>query len=249
MRLNGKTALITGAASGFGAEMARTFAREGAKVAVVDINKPGAEAVAADIGDAAIALACDVTSADDVAATVKATADAFGHVDIAINNAGWSHPHQPLLDTDFAAMTKVYEVNVFSIFHMTHAIVPHWRERGGGVMINIGSTAGIRPRPGLTWYNSSKGAVNLMTRSLAVDLAPDKIRVNCIAPVIGATALLETFMGVPDTPENRAKFVATIPMGRMSDPTDIANAALYLASDEANFITGVVLEVDGGRTV
>ena len=170
-------------------------------------------------------------------------------MDIASNNAGWSHPNQPILDTDFAALTKVYEINVFSIFHMTHAIVPHWRERGGGVMINIGSTAGIRPRPGLTWYNSSKGAVNLMTRSLAVDLAPDKIRVNCIAPVIGATALLETFMGVPDTPENRAKFVATIPMGRMSEPADIANAALYLASDEANFITGVVLEVDGGRTV
>mgnify|MGYP001791823778 CR=1 FL=1 len=249
MRLTGKTALITGAASGFGAEMARTFVREGAKVAVVDINKAGAEAVASEIGDAAIAVACDVASGEDVAAAVKATADAFGHVDIAINNAGWSHPNQPLLDTDFAALTKVYEINVFSIFHMTHAIVPHWRERGGGVMINIGSTAGIRPRPGLSWYNSSKGAVNLLTRSLAVDLAPDKIRVNCIAPVIGATGLLETFMGVPDTPENRARFIATIPMGRMSEPADIANAALYLASDEANFITGVVLEVDGGRTV
>ncbi|MEM6847926.1 MAG: SDR family oxidoreductase [Pseudomonadota bacterium] len=249
MRLTGKTALITGAASGFGAEMARTFAREGAKVAVVDINKVGAEAVAAEIGDGAIAVTCDVASGEDVASAVTATADAFGHVDIAINNAGWSHPNQPLLDTDLAALTKVYEINVFSIFHMTHAIVPHWRERGGGVMINIGSTAGIRPRPGLSWYNSSKGAVNLLTRSLAVDLAPDKIRVNCIAPVIGATALLETFMGVPDTPENRARFIATIPMGRMSEPADIANAALYLASDEANFITGVVLEVDGGRTV
>ena len=132
---------------------------------------------------------------------------------------------------------------------MTHAIVPHWRAAGSGVMINIGSTGGIRPRPGLTWYNASKGAVNLMSRSLAVDLAPDKIRVCAIAPVIGATGLLETFMGTEDTPENREKFMATIPLGRFSDPLDVANAALYLASDEANFITGVVLEVDGGRTI
>jgi 3-oxoacyl-[acyl-carrier protein] reductase len=138
---------------------------------------------------------------------------------------------------------------VLSIFHMTKTCVPLWRAAGGGVMINIGSTAGIRPRPGLTWYNSSKGAVNLMTRSLAVELAPNKIRVCCIAPVMGATGLLEQFMGVPDTPENRARFISTIPMGRLSEARDIANAALYLASDEADFITGVVLEVDGGRTI
>lgn len=249
MRLLGKTALITGAASGFGAEMARVFAREGAKIAVVDINEAGAKAVAAEIGDAAIAVECDVSDGASVAAAVKATADAFGDVDIAINNAGTSHKNQPALETDYDTVKRVYEINVFSIYHMTHAIVPHWRERGGGVMINIGSTAGIRPRPGLSWYNSSKGAVNLLSRALAVELAPDKIRVNCIAPVIGATALLETFMGVPDTPENRAKFIATIPLGRMSEGRDIANAALYLASEEANFITGVVLEVDGGRTI
>jgi 3-oxoacyl-[acyl-carrier protein] reductase len=153
------------------------------------------------------------------------------------------------MDTDEATFRKIYDINVLSIFHMTKTCVPLWRASGGGVMLNIGSTAGIRPRPGLTWYNSSKGAVNLMTRSLAVELAPDKIRVCCIAPVMGATGLLEQFMGMPDTPENRARFISTIPMGRLSEARDIANAALYLASDEADFITGVVLEVDGGRTI
>jgi 3-oxoacyl-[acyl-carrier protein] reductase len=248
-RLAGKTALITGAASGFGKEMAELFVGEGARVAVVDINGDGAKTVADRIGSDAIAVTCDITRSDHVASSVAATAEAFGRVDILVNNAGWSHTNMPLLDVDEATFQKVYDINVKSIFHYTHAIVPHWREIGGGVMINIGSTAGIRPRPGLTWYNSSKGAVNLMTKSLAVELAPDKIRVCGVAPVIGATALLETFMGLPDTPENRAKFIATIPMGRMSEPKDIAYATLYLASDEAEFITGVILEVDGGRTI
>lgn len=249
MRLQGKTALVTGAASGFGKGIAETFVREGARVAVVDLNEAGAQAVAAELGDAAIAITCDVSRAEDVARAVQQTRDAFGSLNIAVNNAGWSHANGPLLDVDEATFRKVLDINVMSIFHMTHACVPLWRAAGGGVMINIGSTAGIRPRPGLTWYNASKGAVNLMSRSLAVDLAPDNIRVNCIAPVMGATALLGQFMGVPDTPENRAKFVSTIPLGRMSTPRDIANAALYLASDEADFITGVVLEVDGGRTI
>ena len=249
MRLQGKTALVTGAASGFGKGIAETFVREGAHVAVVDLNEAGAQAVAAELGDAAIAITCDVSRAEDVARAVQQTRDAFGSLNIAVNNAGWSHANGPLLDVDEATFRKVLDINVMSIFHMTHACVPLWRAAGGGVMINIGSTAGIRPRPGLTWYNASKGAVNLMSRSLAVDLAPDNIRVNCIAPVMGATALLGQFMGVPDTPENRAKFVSTIPLGRMSTPRDIANAALYLASDEADFITGVVLEVDGGRTI
>lgn len=144
---------------------------------------------------------------------------------------------------------RVYAINVKAIFHMSRAIIPHFREKGGGVILNIGSTAGIRPRPGLTWYNSTKGAVNLLSRSMAVELAPDRIRVNCVAPVIGATGLLEQFMGMPDTPENRAKFLGTIPLGRFSTPADIANACLYLASDEAEFVTGVILEVDGGRTI
>jgi 3-oxoacyl-[acyl-carrier protein] reductase len=249
MRLNGKTALVTGAASGFGKGIAEVFAREGAKVAILDLNLDGARAVAEDIGNGAIAIRCDVSDGADVAAAVAAVNIAFGRLDIVVNNAGWSNANRPLMETDEATFRKLYDVNVTSIFHMTKTCVPLWRAQGSGVMINIGSTAGIRPRPGLTWYNSTKGAVNLMSRSLAAELAPDGIRVNCIAPVIGATALLEQFMGMPDTPENRATFIAGIPLGRMSTPRDIANAALYLASDEADFITGVVLEVDGGRTI
>lgn len=249
MRLQGKTALVTGAASGFGKAIAETYAREGASVAVLDLNADGARDVAGALGGDAIAITCDVSDGEQVAAAAQTALDAFGRLDIVVNNAGWTNPNSPLMQTDEATFRKIYDINVLSIFHMTKTCVPIWREQGGGVMINIGSTAGIRPRPGLTWYNSSKGAVNLMSRSLAAELAPDKIRVNCIAPVMGATGLLEQFMGMPDTPENRAKFIATIPMGRMSEPQDIANAALYLASDEANFITGVVLEVDGGRTI
>lgn len=249
MRLEGKTALVTGAASGFGREIARRFAREGAKVAIVDLNGDGAAAVANEIGDSAVAITCDVSKGDQVQAAVQDTLDAFGSMNIAVNNAGWSHRNQPVLDVDYETFKRVYEINVDSIFHMTHAAVPHWRSAGGGVMINVGSTAGIRPRPGLSWYNSSKGAVNMMTKTLAVELAPDNVRVCGLAPVMGATALLETFMGMPDTPENRAKFLGTIPLGRLCEPEDMANAALYLASDEAEFITGVILEVDGGRTI
>jgi len=249
MRLENKTALVTGAASGFGREIARRFVEEGAKVAVVDLDFDGAQQVAAEFGDKGIAIACDVAVGEQVCSAVEQTCSAFGHTDIVVNNAGWSHKNGPLLDVDEATFRKVYDINVTSIFHMTHAVVPHWREHGSGVMINIGSTAAIRPRPGLTGYNSTKGAVHLMTKSLAVDLAPERIRVCAIAPVISPTALLEQFMGQPDTPEIREKFVDTIPLGRMSDPRDIANGALYLASDEAEFLTGVILEVDGGRTI
>lgn len=249
MRLKDKSALVTGAASGFGAEIARQFAREGAKVTIMDLNEAGAAEVAASIGPAAIAVKGDVTSRADVEAAVKAAQDHGGKLDIVINNAGWTHRNKPLLEVTEAEFDKVYAINVKSIYYMIHTVVPVMSAQGGGVVINIGSTAGIRPRPGLTWYNSTKGAVNLATRSLAVELAPQKIRVNCVAPVMGATALLESFMGVPDTPENRARFISTIPLGRLSEPKDIASACLYLASDEAEFITGVVLEVDGGRTV
>lgn len=248
-RLAGKTAIVTGAASGFGREIARRFVAEGAQVAIVDLNSDGAKAVADELQDAAVPVTCDVSKGDDVTAAVQSTIEVFGRVDIVVNNAGWSHRNQPALDVDYETFKRVYEINVDSIFHATHALVPHWREIGGGVMINVGSTAGIRPRPGLSWYNSSKGAVNMMTKTLAVELAADKVRVCGLAPVMGATALLETFMGMPDTPENRAKFLGTIPLGRLCEPEDMANAALYLASDEAKFITGVILEVDGGRTV
>ncbi len=249
MRLASKIALVTGAASGFGAEIARIFAREGAKVALLDINGDGARAVAALIGPAALPIACDVTSATEVAAAVARTLDAHGRLDIVVNNAGWTHRNMPLLEVSEAEFDKVYAINVKSIYHMTRAVVPAMRRQGGGCIINMGSTAGIRPRPGLTWYNGSKGAVHLLSRSMAAELAPDRIRVNCVAPVLGETGLLESFMGLPDTPQNRAKFIATIPLGRLSRPADIANGCLYLASDEAEFVTGVVLEVDGGRDV
>ena len=248
-RLSGKTALITGAASGFGAEMARQFAAQGARVLIADIQEGPAREVASGIGAQAVALRCDVTVRADVDAAVARARAQFGRLDIVVNNAGWTHRNKPLLEVSEAEFDRVYDINVKSIFHMTQAVVPLMREQGGGVILNIGSTAGIRPRPGLTWYNGSKGAVNLLSKSMAVELAPMKIRVNCIAPVIGHTALLESFMGVPDTPENRAKFISTIPLGRMSEPGDVARAAVFLASDEAAFITGVEFPVDGGRTV
>jgi 3-oxoacyl-[acyl-carrier protein] reductase len=249
MRLAAKVALVTGAASGFGAEIARSFAREGAKVALLDINADGARTVAASIGADALAIAGDVTSAADVTSVVARTLAGHGRLDIVVNNAGWTHRNQPLLDVSEAEFDKLYAINVKSIYHMTLAVVPVMRRQGGGCIINMGSTAGIRPRPGLTWYNGSKGAVHMLSRSMAAELAPDRIRVNCVAPVLGETGLLESFMGLPDTPANRAKFIATIPLGRLSRPIDIANACLYLASDEAEFVTGVVLEVDGGRDV
>ena len=249
MRLKDQVAIVTGAASGFGAEIARQYIAEGAKVAVADINGPGAQSVAAALGANAIAVTCDVTKRADIDALVKTTVERFGQLDIVVNNAGWTHKNQPLLDVDEATFDRVYDINVKSIFFMIHAVVPLMRKARRGVILNVGSTAGIRPRPGLTWYNSSKGAVNLMSKSLAVELGPDNIRVNAICPVMGATGLLESFMGMPDTPENRKKFIATIPLGRLSTPLDIAKAAVFLASDDAEFITGVEFPVDGGRTV
>ncbi len=248
MRLDGKSTLVTGAGSGFGAEIARVYAREGAKVVVMDLNGAAAEAVAAAIGPAALAAQGDVTSRADIDRAVAAALQHGGGLHVVVNNAGWSYRNQPLLDTTEDEFDRVFAINVKSIFHMVNAAVPAMRA-AGGAMINIGSTGGIRPRPGLAWYNATKGAVNLVSSALANELAGHKIRVNCIAPVIGATGLLEQFMGVPDTPENRAKFMATIPLGRMSTPADIAAAALWLASDEAAFVTGVVLPVDGGRTI
>lgn len=249
MRLAGKTAIVTGGASGFGEGIAEVFCEQGANVVIADLNAEGAKAVAYRLGDKAMGIRCDVTELADLQQMMAEAISAFDKVDIVVNNAGWSHKNQPMLDVSEEEFDRVFEINVKSIYQMSKASIPHMREQGGGVIINIGSTAGKRPRPGLSWYNATKGAVNLLSKSMAVELAPDNIRVNCIAPVIGATALLETFMGEKDTPEARAKFVGGIPLGRFSTPRDIANAALYFASDEANFITGVVMEVDGGRCI
>lgn len=249
MKLQGKVAIVTGAGGGFGEGIAKTYAAEGAKVAVVDLRGDAAERVASEIGSAAIALTADVGSQADVERTVAETAERLGAPDILVNNAGTTHRNRPILEVDEDTFDLMFRVNVKSIFHYVRAIVPAMRDKGGGVILNIGSTAGLRPRPGLTWYNATKGAVNLASKSLAVELAPWRIRVNAICPVMGETGLLESFMGVPDTPENRAKFIGTIPLGRLSTARDIANAALYLASDDADFITGVEFPVDGGRTV
>lgn len=249
MRLNGKTALVTGAASGFGLGIAQSMLQEGASVAFLDINGAQAKEAAAPHGARAIAIEVDVADGASMAAAFEATKAHFGQVDIAVNNAGVSHRNQPVLDVDYATLQHLFRVNVDSIYHMTQAAVPHWRRIGGGVMINVGSTAAIRPRPGLTWYNATKGAVHTMTKSLALDFASDNIRVCAIAPVLGATGLMETFMGKPDTPEAREGFLATVPLGRLSTPHDIGQAAVYLASEDASFLTGVILEVDGGRTI
>ncbi len=248
-RLAGKVAIVTGAGGGFGEGIARLFAAEGAKVGVLDLRGDAAERVAAGIGANALALTADVTSRAEMEAAVAKTTAAFGDVNVFVNNAGWTHRNKPMLEVTEEEFDKVYAINVKSIYHMANIVVPIMRRNGGGSIVNIGSVAGIRPRPGLSWYNSTKGAVNILSQSMAVELAPDNIRVNAICPVMGETGLLEAFMGVPDTPENRARFVATIPMGRMSRPDDIARATLYLASDDAAFITGVLLPVDGGRTI
>jgi 3-oxoacyl-[acyl-carrier protein] reductase len=247
-RLEGKAAFVTGAAQGFGQAIAETFAREGARVAIADLQKDKADAVAQAIGKSALSLRCDVSQAADVEAAAKAAILAFGRIDILVNNAGITHRNQPMLDVGEAEFDKVFAVNVKSIYLTAKSFVPHFREQGGGVIVNIGSTAGIRPRPGLAWYNATKGAVNLLSKSMAVELAPNNIRVVALAPVAGETPLLALFMG-EDTPEKRAAFRASVPLGRLSLPQDIANAALFLASDEASMITGSVLEVDGGRCV
>ncbi|MCJ8056110.1 glucose 1-dehydrogenase [Shinella curvata] len=248
-RLQGKVAIVTGAGGGFGEGIARLFAAEGGRIALLDIRTDAAQRVADSIGGNAFATSVDVGDKAEVERAVAEVSRHFGTPDIVVNNAGWTHRNQSMLDVDEETFDRVYRVNVKSIYLMTQAVVPAMQENGGGTIINIGSVAGIRPRPGLTWYNGSKGAVNILSQSMAVELAPSGIRVNCICPVLGETGLLESFMGVADTPENRSRFLATIPMGRLSRPADIANAALYLASDEASFVTGVLLPVDGGRTI
>ncbi|MCB1520389.1 MAG: glucose 1-dehydrogenase [Hyphomicrobiaceae bacterium] len=249
MRLRGLVAIVTGGASGFGRGIAEAFAREGARVVVADIDGDAALATVRAFGGDAIAVKADVTLRADVDAMIGTAADVFGGIDILVNNAGTTHRNQSLMTVSEEMFDRIYAVNVKSIYLTTLAVVPQLEARGGGVIINTASTAGIRPRPGLTWYNGSKGAVITLTKSMAAELAPLKIRVNAINPVIGETAMLEDFMGVADTPDNRARFVAGIPLGRMSKPEDIANAAVFLADPASAFVTGVAIEVDGGRCI
>lgn len=247
-RLANKVAIVTGAASGFGEGIARRFAEEGAKVVVADLNLKGAERVAGDIGAAAVAVQTDVSQRAQVEAMVALAMDRFGRIDIMVNNAGYTHRNGDMLGVDEETFDLIGGVNMKAIYYSTLAVAPIMEKQGGGSIITTASTAGIRPRPGLTWYNASKGWAITATKSMAVELAPKNIRVNALCPVAGETGMLAQFMG-EDTPEMRAKFRASIPLGRLSTPLDIANAALWLASDEAAFITGVALEVDGGRCI
>ena len=251
MRLKDKVAIITGAGSGFGEAMAKLFAAEGAKVVVSDINGAAAAAVAKSItddGGVAISSETDVTSADDIAAMTKQTLDNFQKIDVLVNNAGMPQRNGSMFDVDEGTFDKIFEVNVKSLFLTTKAIAPHMLEKGGNI-VNISSTAALSPRPGLTWYNASKGGVLTMSKSMAVELAPKQVRVNALCPVFAHTPMAVEFMGGVDTQEIRDKFVSTIPLGRENTPRDLAHAALWLASDDASFITGVALEVDGGRCV
>ena len=248
MRLQGKTAIVTGGGSGFGAGIVRKFSAEGARVLVVDLNEDAAAEVARGVGGTAVAYRCDVSKNEDVEAMAAAARTAFGTIDILVNNAGITHLPQPMTDVDEDEFDRVLAVNTKSVYLTAKHIIPHMRKNGGGVVLNVASTAGISPRPRLTWYNASKGWMITATKSMAVELAPEGIRVNALNPVAGETPLLKSFMG-EDTPEVRAKFLSTIPIGRFSTPEDMGNAACYLCSDEASMITGVCMEVDGGRCI
>ena len=248
MRLNGKSAIVTGGASGFGEGIARKFVAEGARVMIADLNGEGAQELAAELGAQTIAQTANVALDADVKTMIDAAKQAFGQIDILVNNAGTTHLPAPMEDVSEDDFDTVFAVNCKSVYLTAKHCVPEFKAQGSGVILNVASTAGVSPRPRLNWYNASKGWMNNATKGMAVELAPEGIRVNAINPVAGETPLLKTFMG-EDTPEVRAKFLSTIPMGRFSTPEDMGNAACYLCSDEASMVTGVCMEVDGGRCI
>ncbi len=247
MRLSGKTAIVTGGASGFGAGIVRKFADEGARVLVVDINADGAASMAGEIAHGALSFGCNVADGASVAEMAAFAIKEFGQVDILVNNAGITHLPKPMEDVTDEEFDRVFAVNCKSVYLTARELVPHMKANGGAIL-NVASTAGLSPRPKLNWYNASKGWMITATKTMAVELAPSKLRVNAICPVAGETPLLASFMG-EDTPEMRAKFLSTIPLGRFSTPEDMGNAACFLCSDEARMITGVAMEVDGGRCI
>ena len=245
-RLKDKVAIVTGGASGFGEGIARRFAEEGARVAIADINDEVAQTLAKELNG--MAVRADISRGSDVSALVQAVRGKWGEIDILVNNAGIGHKPQPLETIPEDMFDRIVAINAKSVYLTAREIVPAMKARKRGAILNIASTGGVSPRPNLTWYNASKGWMITATRAMAVELAPFGIRVNAINPVAGETPLLATFMG-EDTPEIRAKFLTSIPIGRFSTPDDIASAACFLCSDEASMITGVALEVDGGRCI
>ena len=248
MRLKDKTAIVTGAGSGFGKGIAMRFAKEGARVGVIDINTEAAREVASQIGNSAFAMEADVSIDGDVSRMVQEALDRWGQLDILVNNAGTTHRNQPMTEVTEEEYERIFAVNVKSVYLSARHVVPVMKKQGFGVILNVASTAGVRPRPGLVWYNTSKGAMMTATKAMAIELAGEKIRVNAINPVAGETGMLHLFMG-EDTPEKRAQFISSIPLGRLSLPEDMANAALFLCSDEAEMISGLCMEVDGGRCI
>lgn len=246
MRLQDKIAIVTGAGSGFGAGIARKFAAEGARVVVADINGDAAQVVADEIGG--VGVAANVATEDGIRAMAQAAMDLGGRIDILVNNAGVTHLPSAMEDVSDADFDRIFAVNCKALYLAAKTIVPQMKTQKSGAIVNVASTAGVSPRPRLSWYNASKGWVITATRAMAVELAPFGIRVNALNPVAGETPLLASFMG-EDTPEMRAKFLSTIPIGRFSTPEDLGNAACFLASDEASMITGVAMEVDGGRCI
>ena len=248
MRLKDKTAIVTGAGSGFGKGIAMRFAKEGARVGVIDINAEAAREVASQIGNSAFAMEADVSIDGDVSRMVQEALDHWGELDILVNNAGTTHRNQPMTEVTEEEYERIFAVNVKSVYLGARHVVPVMKKQGFGVILNVASTAGVRPRPGLVWYNTSKGAMMTATKAMAIELAGEKIRVNAINPVAGETGMLHLFMG-EDTPEKRSEFISSIPLGRLSLPKDMANAALFLCSDDSEMVTGVCMEVDGGRCI
>jgi NAD(P)-dependent dehydrogenase (short-subunit alcohol dehydrogenase family) len=252
MNLESKIAIVTGSASGFGAATARRMAQAGARVMLADLNAQGAERMAQtlrDEGYQALSCGADVASKDDFERLVAQTRQAFGSLDILVNNAGTTHRNKPALQVTEDEFDRVFRVNVKSIYWAAHAVLPHFVAQGHGSIVNVASTTGVRPGPGLTWYSGSKAAMINLTKGLALEFARSGVRINAVNPMIGETAMLADFMGMEDTPANRERFLTRIPLGRFTQPADVASAVTFLASDEAGYLTGVCLDVDGGRNI